>query len=117
MADQESHDRDGTLTVQEMQDWLTSQIRDSAKAHELRIRGATELVSAYAEGKLTPKQAMDGLVRHDVRWGEALFGTSAFPNLSDQQILEAIDKARNSAMGRHAARTAQRSGQSGEPSL
>jgi hypothetical protein len=82
------------LTAEEMQGWLREELRDSAKALELRTKEATEFVTAYAEGKLTSDQAMDRLVKYDRRWGEALPGTSAFPQFSDEEILRNIDAAR-----------------------
>lgn len=94
MAEQEDHDRAGTMSVKDMQGWLQEEIRDSAKAHELRVKDATEFVRAYAEGKLSPEQAMERMARHDARWGEALYGTSAIPGLSDEAILKTIDTAR-----------------------
>ena len=91
MTDREFDSRDGTLSVKDMQDWLRQEIRDSAKAHELRIKGATEFVTAYSEGKLTSEQAMEALLRHDLRWGEALYGASAAEGKTDEAILNAID--------------------------
>jgi hypothetical protein len=105
MTDQEDHDHTGTMSVKDMQSWLQHEIRDSAKAHELRVKGATEFVTAYAEGRLTPEQAEAALVRHDHRWGEALFGASAAEGTPDNEILNAIDRARDTVLRGYTART------------
>lgn len=94
MTTQDEHDKAGTMSVKDMQGWLREEIRDSAKAHELRVKDATELVTAYADGQLTTEEAMERLNQHDRRWGEALFGASAFPGLTDKEILDRIDAAR-----------------------
>jgi hypothetical protein len=95
MTDQEEHDRAGTLSVGDMQEWLKDQIRDSAKAHELRIKDATGFVTAYAQGKLTPQEALDRLVQYDRRWGEALLGTTVREGATDSDVLAEIDRARD----------------------
>lgn len=82
------------LSVQEMQGWLREEVRDSAKAHELRTKEATQFVEEYATGKLTGEQAMDGLYAYDLRWGDVLPGTTAAPGKSDEQILSEIDETR-----------------------
>jgi hypothetical protein len=87
------------LSVQEMQAWLAEEIRDSAKAHELRTKGAAEFVAAYAAGKLTPEEAAERLIQHDRRWGESLYGATATPGLSDEDILRTIDEARDEMFG------------------
>lgn len=114
MDDQEAHDRAGTLSVKDMQGWLRDEIRDSAKAHELRVKDATAFVTEYTEGKLTPEQAMDRLVEHDRRWGEALPGATASPGLSDEAIVQQIDKARDELSDRSSFRTSI-TGKSGGP--
>lgn len=83
-----------TLSPDEMKEWLEDQIRDSAKAHELRIRDAKSLIGDYLDGRISPEEAMQRLIRHDIRWGDALFGTSASSGLSDDAIVAAIDAAR-----------------------
>jgi hypothetical protein len=110
MTDQEEHDRAGTLSVRDMQEWLKDEVRDSAKAHELRVKDATELVTAYAEGKLTTEQAMERMVQFDHRWGEALFGSAARPGIPNETILQEIDAAREDVATR---RIASRTGRGG----
>lgn len=95
MTDQEKHDRDGTLSVRDLQQWLKQELLDSAKAHELRSRDATEFVAAYAEGKLTAEQAQERLAQYDRRWGDALPGAMAIPGATDEEIVRAIDETRD----------------------
>jgi hypothetical protein len=95
MADKESPQDKGFLTPEEFQHWLKDEIRDSAKAHELRVKDATAFVTAYAEGKLSPEEANDHLMQYDRRWGEALFGATTGQNVSDAEILLTIDSARD----------------------
>jgi hypothetical protein len=109
MADEEPPIFKDTLTPQELHAWLLDEIRDSAKAHELRVKEATEFVTAYASGKISPQEAVQHLRRYDKRWGEALYGSTASPGLSDEAILSAIDGARETALGRHATRFGNRS--------
>jgi hypothetical protein len=90
------------LSPQEMRDWLAQEIKDSAKAHELRVKEATAFVTAYGSGEITANEAMRRMHEYDRRWGEALFGTNAGNNVTDQAIVERIDRAR--------AETASRSG-------
>jgi hypothetical protein len=104
MADNESPQGKDLMTPEEFQGWLKQEIRDSAKAHELRVKDATAFVTAYSEGKLTPEEAEEHLYRYDRRWGEALCGTMASPGTSDEAILRAIDKARDEMLGKHTAR-------------
>jgi len=109
MTDQEDHDRAGTMSVKDMQGWLQEELRDSAKAHELRDKDATEFVTAYAEGKLTPEEVSQRLYEYDRRWGEALYGASTSAGLSDEEILRRIDEARDEAFGNRTHRLADES--------
>jgi hypothetical protein len=82
------------LTPEEFRGWLSQEIRDSSKAHELRVKEATEFVTAYTSGDISPEEAMKRLRNYDQRWGEALYGAMATPEVSDEQIISAIDQAR-----------------------
>jgi outer membrane translocation and assembly module TamA len=95
MTDDDQFERTGILSVRDLQNWMKQELLDSAKAHELRSKDATEFVTAYAEGKITPEQAQEALVQHDRRWGEALPGAMAIPGASDEEIVRAIDGARD----------------------
>jgi len=84
------------LTAKDLQNWLRQEVADSAKALELRLREATALVADYSQGKISPEDAAQKTYAFSRRWGDALPGTSAAPGRSDAEILEAIDKARES---------------------
>jgi hypothetical protein len=94
MSNEDTTAESDYLSPKDIQKWLLQEMRDSAKAHELRVTEATELATAYALGQLTPEQAHERFLRHDHRWGEALPGTHAFKGSTDEQILAAIDKTR-----------------------
>jgi hypothetical protein len=95
MADQDDMwGKTGYLSPKDIQKWALQEITDSAKAHELRAKSATEIATAYALGELNPEQAQERLFQHDHRWGEALPGTHAFPASTDENILASIDKVR-----------------------
>jgi hypothetical protein len=81
------------LSPEDIQQWLRQEISDSAKALELRVKEASEFVTAYAAGKITPAEAEEKHWRYQHRWGEALPGVHSGENITDQQILRAIDKA------------------------
>ena len=100
MPDENSKDESGYLSPQEMREWALQESRDSAKAHELRVKEATDLATAYASGEIDAQEADKRLKQYDRRWGEALFGTSAIGNASDEQIVQEIDKARSEAAAR-----------------
>jgi hypothetical protein len=91
MPDQDDSD---LLSPKDMRGWVQQEIKDSAKAHELRTKELEALASAYESGKLTPAQADEQKERYEHRWGEALRGTFAFDNISDEQILAKIDATR-----------------------
>jgi hypothetical protein len=65
-----------------------------AKAFELRLKEATDLVTAYSLGDLTPEQADERSWRYQHRWGEALSGASVSDGVTDEQILSKIDQTR-----------------------
>jgi hypothetical protein len=98
MADKESKQDKDFMSPEELKRWLEEEIRDSAKAHELRVKDATEFVTAYASGRISPEQAEEHLRRYDRRWGEALYGATVGKNSSDESILQAIDTAREAAL-------------------
>jgi hypothetical protein len=96
MSKENTGDDSAFLTPKEIQQWLMQEILDSAKAHELRVRDATELATAYALGELTPEEAHERFLQYDNRWGESLPGTHAFKGSPDDQLLASVDKARGS---------------------
>ena len=98
------------MTPEELKDWLAQEIRDSAKAHELRTKEVTEFVAAYSAGNISAEEAVERFRRYDKRWGEALYGVSAFPGTSDDEIVRAIDAAREEMLsgGSHSSRLSRR---------
>jgi hypothetical protein len=82
------------LSAADMRNWLQQEIRNAAKAFDLRVREATDFVTAYSAGELTPEQADERQWRYLHRWGEALPGAMAFDHVSDRQILKRIDESR-----------------------
>jgi hypothetical protein len=94
MADSNTPSDKGVLSPEEMQGWLTQEIRNSAKAHELRVREAAEFVDAYTKGAITSDEVMKRLSSYDQRWGEALPGVHAGDNITDEAIVKAVDAAR-----------------------
>jgi hypothetical protein len=95
MSEQEEHDRQGTMSLDDMKSWLADEIRDTEKARDLRINDAKQLVDDYVQQKITPEEVLERLTRHDRRWGEALFGTIARDGATDSEILNEIDRARD----------------------
>jgi hypothetical protein len=75
-----------------MREWALQEVRDSAKAHELRAREATELAAAYERGEISPQEAAERNWHYQHRWQEALPGASA--QMTDEEILKRIDEAR-----------------------
>jgi len=72
--------------------WLEQEIKDTAKAFELRTKQAKELIDAISRNQLTVEDGMQGVMAYERRWREALPGASVAPGLTDEQILTKIDK-------------------------
>jgi hypothetical protein len=89
----------GYLSPQDMQSWLVQEIKDAAKAFELRMREATGFVTKYALGELTAAEADEHHCRYYHRWGESLPGLSASETVTDEMLLAAMDKAAESVSG------------------
>ena len=85
-------DNDDNLTPEEMRQWLEGELRDLTKALELRVRDATDFVTAYAVGKLTPKKANERFILYSSRWGEAINGMTVSPDMSDDEIVRRLDR-------------------------
>lgn len=92
MPNEKAPEESDYLSPQDMRDWAEQEIRDSAKAHELRVRQLTELTTAYERGDISPEEAAERNWRYQHRWQEALPGATA--QMTDDQIVKAIDKAR-----------------------
>jgi hypothetical protein len=96
MADPKHNDDESEYPPPEaLKDWLVQELKDSAKAFELRTKEARAFVAEYEEGKISGEEAFDRLSKYHDRWGEALYGATAGEGVTDQQIVEGIDKARS----------------------
>ena len=84
--------KNDTLTPEDMQQWLEQELRDLTKALELRVQDATELVTAYAVGKLTPREATARFLRYSARWGDAILGVRVESGLTNDEILRRLDE-------------------------
>ena len=63
MANEDTFDKTGYLSPKDIQKWALQEITDSAKAHELRVKDATELATAYALGELSPEHKRTSVSR------------------------------------------------------
>lgn len=86
-------DESAHLSPQEMREWLSQEVKDATKALELRLKEATDFVTAYALGEISAAKAAESHWKYDQRWGEALLGATAAKGATDEQILAAIDRA------------------------
>src|ERR1035438_3550884 len=82
------------LTPQDMRAWLQQEVRDLTKAFELRLKDATDFVTAYAVGELTPREAKERLGRYQYRWGDSpIPGVSTEESMTTREILRRLDAA------------------------
>jgi hypothetical protein len=72
--------------------WLQQEIMDITKASQLRIQDATDYVTAYALGKLTPEQVAERHRQYNDRWPDAIPGVYASENMTDKELIQKIDK-------------------------
>lgn len=120
MPDEKAPEESDHLSPQDMRAWGEQEIRDSAKAHELRVQELTDLMTAYDRREISPEEAAERNWRYQHRWEEALPGASA--QMSDEDILKRIDEARgplSSLRGireTYAKNFGRRAGGTGEPS-
>ena len=78
---------DDILTPQDMRDWLQQELRDLTKALELRVKDATDFVTAYAVGEITAEAAMSRLDEYQSRWFEPIPGVKSDNGMPDTEIL------------------------------
>lgn len=78
-----------------MRAWLEREKKDTTKAAELRIKDATAFVDAYSSGAISADEAEQRLHQFSKRWGDALPIAGRSENMTDEQILNAIDETRN----------------------
>jgi hypothetical protein len=82
----------GPLTPNEMRDWLAQEVRDLTKVLALRVRDATEFVTAYARGKITAEEATSRMLRYGSRWGDPLPGVNINEGMTDEEVLGRLDQ-------------------------
>jgi hypothetical protein len=85
------------LTPTEIREWAQREIREAARALDLRARELFDLVEAYSSGKISAEKADELQSRYLHRWGEALPGVVqgdiGDPPLSDERILAKVDSS------------------------
>ena len=91
------NDKEDPLTPQDVRRWLRQEMLDLTKGFQLRVLEATGIASAYSAGEMSPEQVAQRLFEYDERWGDALPGTSVSKDMTDEEILARIDKARGHA--------------------
>jgi len=95
-----SSDDDKPLTPEDMRLWLRDEVRHVMKAADLQINDATDFVTAYLAGKLSPEQAAARMSRYDERWGERALEvvmngeTTNRQDIADKEILTKLDAQR-----------------------
>jgi hypothetical protein len=88
-------DDQNTLSASEMRSWLTQEVRDLAKALELRVQEASAIVTAYAAGEISAKEAGERHWKYHERWGDALPGVQSDEKMTNRDILAMVDEARH----------------------
>jgi hypothetical protein len=75
-----------------MRQWLQQEVRDVMKGAELRIKDATDFVTAYGVGAMSAEEASERLSRYTARWGDAIpGGITTDEGQSNADILHRID--------------------------
>ena len=90
------HDGDDNseATIKDVIGHLKQNILDSAKAHELRTKELTAILGKCESGELSLAAALELSEKHHERWGEALRGARAYPDISDEKIIKIMDEVR-----------------------
>ena len=99
MSPEENESGSEFLSAQDMRSWAQREIRDTAKAFQLRMQELTSLVGSYSAGEITAERADELKERYHHRWGDALPGRSATEGATDEQLLAGIDQAANALNG------------------
>jgi hypothetical protein len=84
---------DDLYTRKEMRQWLEREVRDVMKAAELRIKDATDFVTAFAVSEISAKEAAERMARYDDRWRESILGVTIEEGMTNQEILRLRDEA------------------------
>lgn len=74
-------------------DWLKLEVMNVSKATELRLNEATNLVTAYAKGKIKPEEATRRWHSYNRTWGDAIPGVFSSEGKTDKEILREMDEA------------------------
>ena len=99
MSPEENESGSEFLSAQDMRNWAQREIKDVAKAHELRMQELMNLVGAYSAGEISAEKADELKERYHHRWGDALPRRSATEGATDDQLLAGIDQAANALNG------------------
>lgn len=84
---------ENNLTPKDLRQWLQQEVRDVMKASELRIKDATDLVTAYAVGEISQAEAMRRFGHYNRRWREPILGVMTDEGMTNSEILEKRDAA------------------------
>jgi hypothetical protein len=86
-------EKDDDCTVEDMTSWLHQETLELTKAMELRMKEATDFVSAFASGRITAQEAENRLQRYQDRWGDsAVPGVTIVEGMTDEDILKKLDQ-------------------------
>lgn len=62
------------LSSEEMAKWLRQEVYEITKSAQLRIQDATDFVTGYTTGTLTPEEADRRWLKYSSRWGDNFAG-------------------------------------------
>lgn len=93
----EFHFGDDFLSPKEMHEWAHFELREIAKATELRTREILDLTARYSAGEIAAEQANELQSRYYHRWGKAIPNATLGHSLdkpipSDEEIIASMDK-------------------------
>jgi hypothetical protein len=95
---------DEPLSSDDARQWLGREIAHVMKEAELRVKDATDFVTAYATGKISEREVSERMDQYDRRWGEAtLLAAMANEGMADNEILRRLDaeRATNTGWSKH----------------
>lgn len=72
-------------------DWLRVEVKDVTRGAVLRVSEATDLVTAYAQGKIEADEATKRWHSYNHRWGDAIYGVASSEGKTDQEIYAEMD--------------------------
>src|ERR1039457_7188651 len=93
MADSPTENDPEYLSPADMRSWLQREVRELSKAFELRVKDATEFVTAYALGELMPEQANERMRRYIRKWGDSpIPGVVTNERMTNEEIEKRLDE-------------------------